>query len=291
MGYEAYVGFEYEFFVFKETPESIRAKNYQGLTPMAPGWFGYSVIRNSAGSDFYRTLLDTCREMDIGIEGLHEETGPGVMEAAIAYDEALSAADKAALFKTFAKVIAQKNGLMATFMAKWSKDWPGQSGHIHMSLKSKAGESVFFEAGKPHSMSDAMRWFVGGQQRLMPELLAMIAPTVNSYRRLIPGFWAPTDATWGVGEPHDGAARDPRQREGAARRVPDRGGGPEPLRDPVGGARLGPLGHREPDRTGGGSDRQCLRPEIPGAACAAADALGRGAEAEGVEDGARLVRR
>ena len=79
--------------------------------------------------------------MDIGIEGLHEETGPGVIEAAIAYDEALSAADKAALFKTFAKVIAQKNGLMATFMAKWSKDWPGQSGHIHLSLKSKDGGS------------------------------------------------------------------------------------------------------------------------------------------------------
>jgi glutamine synthetase len=176
----------------------VREKNYRGLAPMAPGWFGYSVIRNSAGSDFYRTLLDTFSEMDIGIEGLHEETGPGVLEAAITVDKALSAADKAALFKTFSKVVAQKNGLMATFMAKWSKDWPGQSGHIHLSLKSKDGASVFHEASQPHSMSETMRHFVGGQQRLMPELLAMIAPTVNSYRRLIPGFWAPTDATWGA---------------------------------------------------------------------------------------------
>ena len=198
MGLEAYVGFEYEFFVFKETPESVREKNYRGLTPMAPGWFGYSVIRSSTGSDFYRQLLDNCRDMDMAIEGLHEETGPGVMEAAIGVDKALSAADKAALFKTFAKVIAQKNGYMATFMAKCSKDWPGQSGHIHISLKSESGDSVFHEAGKPHSMSDAMRWFVGGQQKLMPELLAMVAPTINSYRRLIPGFWAPTDSTWGV---------------------------------------------------------------------------------------------
>jgi glutamine synthetase len=196
-GLEAYAGFEYEFFVFKETPESVREKHYRDLTPMAPGWFGYSVIRNSTGSDFYRVLLDTCREMDMGIEGLHEETGPGVIEAAITFDTALAAADKAALFKTFAKVLAQKHGMMATFMAKWSKDWPGQSGHIHVSLK-KDGAAVFHEAGKPHTMSDAMRWFVGGQQQLMPELLAMIAPTVNSYRRLIPGFWAPTDATWGV---------------------------------------------------------------------------------------------
>jgi glutamine synthetase len=197
-GYAAYVGFEYEFFVFSESPESVRAKDYKGLTPMAPGWFGYSVIRNSTGSDLYLSLLDTCREMDMAIEGLHEETGPGVMEAAIAVDDAISAADKAALFKTFAKVIAQKHGYMATFMAKWSRDLPGQSGHIHISLKSDSGGSAFYEPGKPHSMSDAMRWFVGGQQKLMPELLAMIAPTVNSYRRLIPGFWAPTDATWGV---------------------------------------------------------------------------------------------
>jgi glutamine synthetase len=165
---------------------------------MAPGWFGYSVIRNSAGSDFYRQLLDACREMDMTIEGLHEETGPGVIEAAIAVDTVLASADKAALFKTFAKVIAQKNGMMATFMAKWSKDWPGQSGHIHLSLKSRSGDSAFFDAGQPHSMSDTMRWFVGGQQKLLPEFLAMVAPTINSYRRIIPGFWAPTDATWGV---------------------------------------------------------------------------------------------
>ena len=197
LGYSAYAGFEYEFFVFKETPESIRAKHYRDPTPMAPGWFGYSVLRNSAGSDFYRVLLDQCREMDMAIEGLHEETGPGVLEAASAFDQALASADKAALFKTFAKVIAQKHGLMATFMAKWSPEWPGQSGHIHLSLK-QDGQPVFHDAGQPYTMSETMRWFVGGQQKLMPELLAMIAPTVNSYRRLIPGFWAPTDATWGV---------------------------------------------------------------------------------------------
>jgi glutamine synthetase len=67
-----------------------------------------------------------------------------------------------------------------------------------MSLKDKKGDAVFFDEKAPHNMSQAMRWFVGGQQRLMPELLSMIACTVNSYTRLIPGFWAPTDATWGV---------------------------------------------------------------------------------------------
>ena len=198
MGYEAQCGFEYEFFVFSETPDSVRAKHYRDLKPIAPGNFGYSVIRNSVWSDFYRSLLQTCERLDLPLESLHEETGPGVIEAAIGVDGALAAADKAALFKTFAKVLAQKQGLMATFMAKWSMDWPGQSGHIHMSLRDQGGKPVFHDPNGPHGMSDAMRWFVGGQQRLMPEWLAMIAPTVNSYTRLIPGYWAPTDSAWSV---------------------------------------------------------------------------------------------
>ena len=198
MGYTANAGFEYEFFVFDETPHSVREKNYRNLNPMAPGFFGYSVLRNSTGSDFYQSLLNLCEVMDFPIEGLHEETGPGVLEAAIQVDEAMAAADKAALFKTFVKIAAQKQQKMATFMAKWSPDWPGQSGHIHISLRSKQGRSVFYDRKQPHQMSDTMRHFVAGQQKLMPELLAMIAPTVNSYTRLIPGFWAPTDASWGV---------------------------------------------------------------------------------------------
>jgi glutamine synthetase len=87
---------------------------------------------------------------------------------------------------------------MATFMAKWSADYPGQSGHIHLSLKDEKGRAVFYDASKPDNMSDTMRYFVAGQQILMPEFLAMIAPTINSYRRLIPGLWAPTDASVGI---------------------------------------------------------------------------------------------
>jgi glutamine synthetase len=137
--------------------------------------------------------------MDMALEGLHTETGPGVLEAAITVDDALRAADKAVLFKTFTKVIAQRRGLMATFMAKWSNNWPGQSGHIHVSLKDRAkGRPLFHDESGEHGISQTMRHFIGGQQKLMPEILAMVASTVNSYSRLIPGFWAPTSATWGV---------------------------------------------------------------------------------------------
>ncbi|MDQ0394156.1 glutamine synthetase family protein [Labrys monachus] len=199
MGYAVAAAAEFEFFLFDETPHSVREKRYRNLKSITPGFFGYSMLRAGVHADFYRELLDTCRAMDMEIEGLHTETGPGVLEAALRVDEALAMADKAALFKTFTKILAQKRGWMATFMAKWSHDWPGQSGHLHTSLTSlETGRGVFYDKDKPHAMSDEMRWYVGGQQALMPELLAMIACTVNSYTRLIPGFWAPTDASWGV---------------------------------------------------------------------------------------------
>jgi glutamine synthetase len=198
MGFRVKAAVEYEFFVFDETPHSVREKGYRNLKPITPGYFGYSVLRNSVWADFYRELLDVCERMDLPIEGLHTETGPGVLEAALTVDDALAAADKAALFKTFAKVVAQRRDLMATFMAKWSPDWPGQSGHIHVSLTDRDGASVFHDAEAEGRMSPRMRQFVGGQQVLMPQVLGMVAPTVNSYTRLIPGFWAPTSATWGV---------------------------------------------------------------------------------------------
>ncbi|MFO0694214.1 MAG: glutamine synthetase [Polyangiales bacterium] len=199
MGFEPYSALEYEFFVFDETPDSVREKGYRNLKPFTPGMFGYSVLRSSVHSDLYQELLDTFLRMDVAIEGLHTETGPGVLEAAIGVDDALSAADKAVLFKTFTKVIAQRRKLMATFMAKWSNSYPGQSGHIHVSLQDRAtGEAVFHDPAAPHSMSALQRHFLAGQQRLLPDFLCLFAQTVNAFSRLVPGFWAPTHATWGV---------------------------------------------------------------------------------------------
>lgn len=199
LGFTAKAAFEYEFFLFNETPDSVRDKGYQNLQPATPGFFGYSMLRNSVHSDWYHDFLRLAQLMDFPLEGLHTETGPGVLEAAIAVDEAAAAADKAALFKTFTKVWAQRNDMMATFMARWSGDYPGQSGHIHLSLFDKQdGSSAFYNDGNAHNMSQIQRQFIAGQQRLMPELLAMFAQTINAYSRLVPGFWAPTDATWGI---------------------------------------------------------------------------------------------
>jgi len=198
MGFTPFGAMEFEFFLFDETPHSIRDKDYRDLKPITPGNFGYSVLRSSVWSEFYAELLDTCEKMDMPIEGLHTETGPGVLEVAIGVDGLLNAADKASLFKTFCKVVAQRNDLMATFMAKWSTEHAGQSGHIHLSLQNQDGSTAFHDASGPHRMSKTMQHFLAGCQTYLPETLAMVASTVNSYSRLVPGAWAPTSATWGV---------------------------------------------------------------------------------------------
>lgn len=198
MGFIPYAACEYEFSMFAENSDSIRTKNFHGLMPISPGNFGYSMLRSSVYSEFYQELLDNCQAMNLPIEGLHTEIGPGVLEAALAYDKALQAADKAALFKTMTKVIAQRYGWMATFMAKPVLQQQGQSGHLHISLRGLNDECVFYAKGQPANMSQIMQHFVAGQQKYLPELLALLAPNINSFARLVPGYWAPTQASWGI---------------------------------------------------------------------------------------------
>ncbi len=199
MGYSVKMALEYEFFIFDETSHSVREKNYQDLVPLTPGNFGYSVLRTNTHSELFNEFMDFCIDHDFALEGLHCETGPGVWEGAIAVDNCLEACDKATLFKTFTKSFFQKRGLIATFMAKWSMDYPGQSGHCHQSLFDKAsGESAFYKKDAEYGMSEVMRQYVAGQQQYLKPFLALTSPTINSYTRLVKGAWAPTASTWGV---------------------------------------------------------------------------------------------
>ncbi len=260
MGFGVDAAFEYEFFLFDETPHSVREKGYRDLQPVTPGMFGYSVLRNSVHAEFHHDLMDLMEEFDCALEGLHTETGPGVLEAAIRYTRGLDAADRAAIFKTFTKVFAQRADLMATFMAKWSNDYPGQSGHLHLSLADRAsGENAFHSEGAPSSMSETMQHFVAGQVRYLPELLAMVCSTINSYRRLVPGMWAPTSANWGDRESHDCDPRDSGRPEGPAQRVPDRARRREPLSRPGRRPRLRTARNRGASRASGRDRGQRLR--------------------------------
>lgn len=197
MGLEPVTASEFEYFIYAETPQSVREKGYQNLTPLSPGMFGYSVLRASSHAALVHALMDGLAGFGIEIEGMHTETGPGVYESAIKYGPTLKAADDAALFKTAVKEIGARHGVMPVFMAKPSADLPGCSGHIHLSLWDPDGRTNLFygDGGLP---TDLARHFVAGQLALMPELMAMIGPTINSYKRTVPNTWAPTTASWGV---------------------------------------------------------------------------------------------
>ncbi|HZU82721.1 MAG TPA: glutamine synthetase family protein [Polyangiaceae bacterium] len=197
LGFEPVLAAEFEFFVFRETPASLHAKGFRGLEPLSPGMFGYSWLREGQHADLCHAILDDMGAFGIPIEGLHTETGPGVYEVAIRYDDALRAADKAALFKTAMKVVASRLDCSVTFMAKWNRDLPGSSGHVHQSLW-RHQENAFYDAGADGRLSTVATQYLAGQLTLMPELTALISPTVNSYKRYVPGVWAPLNASWGV---------------------------------------------------------------------------------------------
>ena len=190
-------GMEYEWFNFAETPESWAAKKGVGPTTLTPGMFGYSLLRANANRDFFTALMTEMGEFGVPIEGLHTETGPGVYEAAILFSEALEAADRAILFKTGTKEIGARFGIMPSFMAKWNQNLPGCSGHIHQSL-SDGKKNLFHDAKNLNGMSRLFESYLAGQISGLMELAPMYWPTINSYKRLVDGFWAPVKPTWGL---------------------------------------------------------------------------------------------
>ncbi len=197
MGFVPDHGLEYEFTLFDETSRSAAEKNYRGLQ-LATEFKTYDVLlRQAVWSEFYSQLLDWCRTARIVIEAAHEEMSPGFMECSIRHGTGVDIADQGALFKLMAKTVAQRRGLLLTFMARWSNQADGQSGHVHISLSGTNGETVFHDAAGDRGMSQNMRNFLGGMQALMPELLLMLGPNINSFKRFVPGIFAPTVAGWG----------------------------------------------------------------------------------------------
>jgi glutamine synthetase len=198
-GYSGYCSQEFEWFNFLETPQSAREKNFQNLTPLSPGMFGYSILRSTLNNQFFTDLFEYLRNFGVPLEGLHTETGPGVLEAAIQYSTVLEAGDRAVLFKTAVKEIAYRRGILATFMAKINETLPGCGGHVHQSIWDKDGKrNLFYSETDPDKMSPLMKSYIAGQLYCLPFLLPLYAPTVNSYKRLVEGAWAPTTLTWGM---------------------------------------------------------------------------------------------
>lgn len=198
LGYQPKFSSEYEWFNFRETPQTLKEKGYQSPTPLTPGMFGYSMLRSSQHSDYFNDLFNQLHAFGIPLEGLHTETGDGVYEAAIEYTDILEAADQSVLFKTGVKEIAYRHEVIASFMAKWNIDLPGCSGHLHQSLWDEKGEkNLFFEPAGGKKVNKLMEHYIAGQLHCLPYILPMYAPTVNSYKRFVSGSWASTSVSWG----------------------------------------------------------------------------------------------
>ena len=197
MGVNPMCGMEFEWFNFLENSHSWESKKGVGPTPLTPGMFGYSLLRMNQNREFFNAIQDEMLQFGVPIEGLHTETGPGVYEAAIAFSDALTQADRAILFKTGTKEIGARFGIMPSFMAKWNAAYPGCSGHIHQSI-SDGKKNLFADAKGRHGMSKMFESYLAGQVAHLMEFAPMFWPTINSYKRLVDGFWAPVKPTWGV---------------------------------------------------------------------------------------------
>ncbi|QGY45241.1 glutamine synthetase [Maribellus comscasis] len=199
MGFNAIFAQEFEWFNFRGTPSEIHDSNFQQLQPITPGMFGYSGIRTSLNHNYVAELFNLLEKFNVAIEGVHTETGPGVYEATVIYDDILAAADKAMLFKSSVKEIAYRHNFVATFMAKWNTNLPGCGGHIHQSLWDESGtRNLFFSENGSSGTTELLEHYIAGQLVCLPEILPMYAPNVNSYKRIGHGDWAPATPTWGI---------------------------------------------------------------------------------------------
>jgi glutamine synthetase len=190
--------FEYEFRLFKETPDSLRDKGFQSPKLLNEVSTYGGVMHQSLWAQLFKDLRNMCEPMQIPISSMHWEQAASMGEVALGHCEGVRALDDAMLFKAHAKTLAARQNLLMSFMARPLADDDGQSGHVHFSIRDRLGRQLFHNPRKPDGMSDAQRHAVGGIQTLLPELLLMLAPNVNSFKRLTPGAFAPIAATWGV---------------------------------------------------------------------------------------------
>ena len=198
-GYGVRASFEFEFIVLAETPESLRAKGFENLSLFAPDNRCWSAQSAAVHAELIAELEATLKKGEIGLTAIGMELGPGCLEATLASASGVAAADEAALFRSYSKAFFRKRGMTASFMAQLGAQFPGLSGHLHLSLVDRrTGANAFFERDAGDTMSPTFRHFVAGIAQLTPDLLPLCAHTVNAYRRLTPGNWAPKTASWAV---------------------------------------------------------------------------------------------
>ena len=195
-GWQAMAGTELEFVVYRDSYEQAAAKGYVGLVPANQYNVDYSILGTSRIEPLLRRVRNEMAGAGLYVESAKGECNLGQHEIAFRYADAVTTCDNHSVYKTGAKEIAAQDGMSITFMAKPNAR-EGNSCHIHLSLRAEDGTPVLAGDG-PYGLSPAGEHFLAGQLAAMRELTLCYAPNVNSYKRYVPGSFAPTAVRWGV---------------------------------------------------------------------------------------------
>jgi glutamine synthetase len=195
-GWLAMVGTELEFIVYRDSYEEAAAKAYRDLIPANQYNVDYSILGTSRIEPLLRRIRLGMAGAGMYVESAKGECNLGQHEIAFRFAEAVTTCDNHSLYKTGAKEIAAQDGMSLTFMAKPNAR-EGNSCHIHLSLRGTDGTPVLAGTGR-YGLSETGEHFLAGQLAALRELTLCYAPNINSYKRYVPGSFAPTSVRWGV---------------------------------------------------------------------------------------------
>jgi glutamine synthetase len=196
-GFDVLAAYEFEFILLNETADSLRAKSFANLSPFAPDNRCWSGQTAAVHAGFMADLEAMLRAADIDLFALGVELGPGCLEATLRHKPAMRAADDAAFFRMFTKAFCRQRGLTASFMPLLGAGFPGIGGHVCLSLRDqRTGRNLFADRTQQHGLSKTAQSFLAGIIDVVPEAFPMCGHTVNAYRRLAPGSWAPKTVSW-----------------------------------------------------------------------------------------------
>lgn len=196
-GLVPFVGTELEFIVFDDTYREAWAKGYDNLRPSTDYNVDYDLLASNRVEPLLHDIRVSMDAAGMYCEGVKGECNLGQQEIAFRYDKALVTCDNHSIYKSGAKMIADKHGKALTFMAKFNER-EGNSCHIHISFRDTEGNAVFADKNADRGMSDMFRHFLAGQIALMREFSLLFAPNINSYKRFAEGSFAPTAIAWGL---------------------------------------------------------------------------------------------
>ena len=195
-GMRAFVGTELEFILFEDSYEKAWHAGYRDLTPANLYNVDYSMLGGARVEPLLRRIRNEMYEAGLVVESAKGECNLGQHEIAFRYTDALGTCDNHVIYKTGSKVIASQEGMSITFMAKFNER-EGNSCHIHLSFRGADGSMVMTDAADSSGMSALGKAFVAGQLAHSNELALLFAPQINSYKRYVPGSFAPTAIRWG----------------------------------------------------------------------------------------------